>query len=147
MSISLPYSNSEDEAKEIVNDGFIKVFQNFHLFDEEKRFSTWLRRIMVNSAIDHYRKNKNHYHHIDADDISIQDFNDNVIDAMSAEEILDQVQNLPPAYKVVFNLYVLDGYKHHEIAETLNISIGASKSNLAKARNKLKIAIAKTNLN
>ena len=107
----------------------------------------WFRRIMVNSAIDHFRKNKKHYHHLDTEDLSIPDFNDNIIDAMSADEIINLVQNLPPAYKMVFNLYALDGYKHQEIAEMLNITIGTSKSNLAKARNKLKVAIDALNSN
>jgi RNA polymerase sigma-70 factor (ECF subfamily) len=147
MSISLPYTNSEEEAMEVVNDGFIKVFKNINVFDEKKKFRVWFRRIMVNSAIDHFRKNKNHYYHIDTDDISIPDFNDNVIDTLSAEEIMNLVQNLPPAYKMVFNLYALDGFKHSEIANMLNISIGTSKSNLAKARNKLKVAIDTLNSN
>ena len=147
MSISLPYTNNEEEAMEIVNDGFVKVFRSIGTFDSDKKFNVWFRRIMVNSAIDHYRKNKKHYHHMDTEDISIADFNDNVIDTISANEILNLVQNLPPAYKMVFNLYALDGYKHQEIAEMLNISIGTSKSNLAKARNKLKVAIDTLNSN
>ena len=147
MSISLPYTNNEEEAMEIVNDGFVKVFKNIALFDTEKIFNVWFRRIMVNSAIDHFRKNKKHYHHLDTEDLSVPDFNDNIIDAMSANEIINLVQNLPPAYKMVFNLYALDGYKHQEIAEMLNITIGTSKSNLAKARNKLKVAINALNSN
>jgi RNA polymerase sigma-70 factor (ECF subfamily) len=147
MSICLPYTNSEEEAMEVVNDGFIKVFKNIIVFDENKKFKVWFRRILVNSAIDHFRKNKNHYNHLDTEDISITDFNDNVIDTLSVEEIMSLVQNLPPAYKMVFNLYALDGFKHHEIANMLNISIGTSKSNLAKARNKLKVAIDTLNSN
>ena len=147
MSISLPYTNNEEEAMEIVNDGFIKVFKNIGVFDKDKKFNVWFRRIMVNSAIDHFRKNKKHYHHMDTEEISITDFNDNVIDRIAADEILNLVQNLPPAYKMVFNLYALDGYKHTEIANMLNISIGTSKSNLAKARNKLKVAIKTLNSN
>lgn len=84
---------------------------------------------------------------MDTEEISITDFNDNVIDRIAADEILNLVQNLPPAYKMVFNLYALDGYKHTEIANMLNISIGTSKSNLAKARNKLKVAIKTLNSN
>lgn len=145
MSISLPYTKNEDEAMEVVNDGFIKVFMNIRNYDNERPFKGWFRRILINTAIDNFRSNKNHYHHLDSEDISISDFNDNIIDTMSANEILNLVQCLPPAYKMVFNLYALEGYKHSEIADMLNISIGTSKSNLAKARNKLKKAIQTLN--
>ncbi len=130
---------------EVVNDGFIKVFMNMRHYDKERSFKGWFRRILINTAIDNFRSNKNHYHHLDAEDQTISNFNDNIIDTMSANEILNLVQCLPPAYKLVFNLYALEGYKHSEIAEKLNISIGTSKSNLAKARNKLKTAIQTLN--
>lgn len=145
MSISLPYSNNEDEAMEIVNDGFIKVFGNIRHYKKDRPFKRWFRKILINTAIDNFRSNRNHYHHQDSEDLSVSDFNDNIIDAMSANEILNLVKCLPPAYKLVFNLYALEGYKHREIAEKLNISIGTSKSNLAKARNKLKVAIQTLN--
>ena len=82
---------------------------------------------------------------MDSDDYSISCFDDDVMDVMSADEILNLVKDLSPAYKMVFNLYALEGYKHNEIAEMLNISIGTSKSNLAKARTKLKAAIQTLN--
>jgi len=145
MSISLPYTINEDEAMEVVNDGFIKVFKHINFYDSNRPFNGWFRRILINTAIDNFRHNKNHYYHLDSGDIEVSDFNDNIIDEMSANEILNLVQNLPPAYKMVFNLYALEGYKHKEIAEMLNISIGTSKSNLAKARNKLKVAINSLN--
>lgn len=141
MSISLPYVNSEDEAQEVVNDGFIKVFMNIHQYDKKRSFKGWFRRILINTAIDTFRKNKSHYNQIEFGETQIGNFDDNIIDRMSAEEILDLVQHLPQAYKIVFNLYVIEGYKHHEIAKILNISVGTSKSNLSKARNKLKESI------
>ena len=90
--------------------------------------------------------NQNH-HLLDIDEISVtNDFDENIIDKMSAEDILDVVQQLPPAYKMVFNLYVQEGYKHHEIAERLEITTGTSKSNLAKARKKLQMALLSLNV-
>jgi RNA polymerase sigma-70 factor (ECF subfamily) len=145
MSISLPYSNNEDEAMEVVNDGFIKVFMNIGNYEKGRSFKVWLRRILINTAIDNFRHNKKHNFLMDSEDYSISSFDDDVIDVMSADEILNLVQDLSPAYKMVFNLYALEGYKHNEIAEMLNISIGTSKSNLAKARNKLKAAIQTLN--
>jgi RNA polymerase sigma factor (sigma-70 family) len=145
MSISLPYSNNEDEAMEVVNDGFIKVFMNIGNYDKGRSFKVWFRRILINTAIDNFRHNKNHYFLMDSEDHSISSFDDDVIDVMSADEILNLVQELPPAYKMVFNLYALEGYKHNEIADMLKISIGTSKSNLAKARKKLKTAIQTLN--
>ncbi len=145
MSISLPYSNNEDEAMEVVNDGFIKVFMNIGDYEMGRSFKVWFRRILINTAIDNFRHNKNHYFLTEPEDHSISSFNDDIIDEMSANEILNLVQDLPPSYKMVFNLYALEGYKHNEIAEMLKISIGTSKSNLAKARNKLKVAIQSLN--
>lgn len=145
MSISLPYTNNEDEAMEVVNDGFLKVFKNMRHYVKGRSFKGWFRKILINTAIDNFRSNKNHYHHLDAADLTISDFNNDIIDTMSENEILNLVQGLSPSYKMVFNLYALEGYKHSEIAEKLNISIGTSKSNLAKARNKLKKAIQTLN--
>jgi RNA polymerase sigma-70 factor (ECF subfamily) len=141
MSVSLPYVNSENEAQEVVNDGFIKLFMNIHQYDKSKSFKGWFRKILINTAIDNFRQNKSHYNQIELGEAQVSNFDDNIIDKMSAEEILNLVQHLPKAYKIVFNLYVLEGYKHHEIAKILNISVGTSKSNLAKARNKLKESI------
>ncbi len=145
MSISLPYTNSEEEAMEVVNDGFVKVFRHIGNFEKDRSFKIWFRRILINTAIDNFRSNKNHYHHIDAEDAVVSDFNNNIIDKMSANEILNLVQGLPPAYRIVFNLYALEGYKHNEIADILKISTGTSKSNLSKARAKLKAAIQTLN--
>jgi RNA polymerase sigma-70 factor (ECF subfamily) len=141
MSISLPYVNNEEEAQEVVNDGFIKVFMNINQYDKSRSFKGWFRKILINTAIDNFRQNKNHYNQMELGEIQISNFDDDIVDKMSEEEILNLVQGLPQAYKIVFNLYVLEGYKHHEIAKILNISVGTSKSNLSKARNKLKESI------
>lgn len=138
MSICLRYSRDREEAKEIVNDGFVKVFTKLDKYTDSMSFKGWMRRIMINSAIDFYRKNEKHYHSMDivyAQGVSVDEEG---VSKLSEEEIMNAVQQLPPSYRIVFNLYVVEGFKHEEISYKLNISIGTSKSNLAKARMKLK---------
>jgi RNA polymerase sigma-70 factor (ECF subfamily) len=148
MSVSLPYSSTEEEAQEVVNDAFIKVFLNLSKYDTKQPFKGWFRRILINTAIDSLRSNKKYNYHLDVANETIEDrFDENIIEKMSAEEILKLVQALPPAYKMVFNLYAIEGYKHHEIAGKLQITEGTSKSNLAKARNKLRNALQSLNQN
>lgn len=135
MSVSLRYTRTRDEAIEIVNDGFIKIFNNVDKVDLTKSFKNWLRRIMVNTALDYYRQNHKHY---DQDDIQFAEHLSNRSDDASAnlayEELLEMIQRLSPTYRTVFSLFVIDGYSHEEIAKMLGVSVSASKSNLARAR-------------
>ncbi len=146
MGICLRYSRTREEAIEIVNDGFIKIFSKLEHYSKGLSFKGWLRKIMINSAIDYFRKNEKHYHSLDISHVQYKAANDSVIDLLSAEEIIAAIQRLPPSYRMVFNLYVVEGYKHEEIANQLNISIGTSKSNLAIARSKLKKMIAENGI-
>ena len=142
MSICLPYSKDRSEAEEIAHDGFLKVFTKIAQYDSDFQFKSWIRRIFVNSAIDYFRRNKKHYLSQDIDEAKdVEHMNDNIIDVLSAEEILTLVRQLSPQYQMVFNLYVLEGYKHNEIAEMMGITQVTSWSNLAKARQKLKEAM------
>jgi RNA polymerase sigma factor (sigma-70 family) len=93
---------------------------------------------MINSAIDYYRRNEKHYHSLDISHVQYESTSDNVFDNFGEQEIITAIQLLPPSYRMVFNLYVIEGFKHEEIANQLNISVGTTKSNLAIARNKLK---------
>lgn len=93
---------------------------------------------MINSAIDYFRRNEKHYHSLDISHIHYESSSEDVLDQLSEKEIIAAIQLLPPSYRMVFNLYVIEGYKHEEIANQLNISVGTTKSNLAMARNKLK---------
>ncbi|MEZ4775914.1 MAG: RNA polymerase sigma factor [Bacteroidia bacterium] len=141
MSICLRYSRDREEAKEIVNDGFVKVFSRMEKYSDELSFQGWVRRIMINSAIDFYRKNQKHYNSLDIVYASHVSVNESAIESLSEEEIMGLVQQLAPSYRIVFNLYVMEGFKHEEIAQKLNISAGTSKSNLAKARVKLQMML------
>lgn len=141
MSVCHRYARDPADAKEIVNDGFLKVFKDLSSFkaryeDVEGSLKGWLRQIMVHTAIDHFRKNHKHtlYFELEEGSFDLEDNSNNCIDKLSYDEILKMVQQLSPVYRTVFNLYVIDGYKHEEIADHLNISVGSSKSNLARAR-------------
>ena len=146
MSVCLRYCRSLDEAKEIVNDGFMKVFQKLDQHETESSFKGWLRKIMINSAIDHYRKESKHYNHVEAAADKVFEPNvSTVLDDISYAELIGMIQHLSPGYRAVFNLHVIDGYTHDEIGKILNISEGTSKSNLMKARENLKTMIEKAN--
>lgn len=145
MSICIRYAHSQEEAKDILNDGFMKVFSKIHLFDPAKSLKGWMRRIMINTAIDHFRNEKKHYYHSDISDYSNKGSNSNVIDDLSYNEIIELVHGLSPMYRMVFSLYVIEGYTHDDISRKLGISIGTSKSNLSKARGNLRKMLVKTN--
>ncbi len=143
MAVSMRYAKNYEEARDILNEGFMKVFTNIHKYKPSHSLESWIKRIVINTAIDHYRKNKKHQNQVDLDYASGEADHSNVsvISKLSAQEILKLVQKLSPAYRTVFSLYVMEGYNHREIAEKLGISEGTSKSNLAKARGKLRIMI------
>jgi RNA polymerase sigma factor (sigma-70 family) len=138
MGICLRYSRMREEAIEIVNDGFIKIFSKLDHYSVGMSFKGWLRKVMINSAIDYFRRNEKHYHSLDISHVHYEASSDDALDKLSEKEIIAAIQLLPPSYRLVFNLFVVEGYKHEEIANKLNISVGTTKSNLAIARNKLK---------
>jgi RNA polymerase sigma factor (sigma-70 family) len=144
MGVCLRYTQTRDEALEVVNDGFLKVFTKGEQFDSNYSFKAWLKRIMVNTALDYYRKNQKHYYHEnieDAHEVSISEANP--ISNLSYEELIDLVNKLPPSYRMVFSLFAIDGYSHEEIGKQLGISEGTSKSNLSRARDALRAMLAK----
>ena len=138
MSICLPYADSRDEAAEILNDGFMKLFNSIQQFDLKKPLKPWLRAIMVNTAINHYRQKQRMIQAEEMDQANQESEAESIISGISYQEIIAMLQKLPPAYRVVFNLYVIEGYKHEEIANMLGINVGTSKSNLFKAKESLR---------
>lgn len=144
-SIALRYSSNDQDADEILNDSFLKVFQNLDRYDDAQPFKTWLRTIAVNTAIDYYRKQLKEPVWQDTEKIQMPDIGEDVLSRISATEILQLIRNLTPVYRMVFTLYVIDGYTHKEIAEKLGIKEGTSKSNLQDARRKLQNMILKIN--
>lgn len=137
MAICRRYSRSQEEAIEILNDGFFKIMTQLDKYTSGLSFKGWVRRIMINAAIDHFRRNERHYNAIDISYIKEEDQFPDVLHHLSEEIILKAIQQLPPSYQIVFNLYVIEGFGHEEIAQKLGISVGTSKSNLSVARTKL----------
>jgi RNA polymerase sigma-70 factor (ECF subfamily) len=138
MGVCLRYATDEEEALDILHEGFIKVFRHIGKYKPGTSLSAWIRRIMVNTAIDYFRKNsRRRTEDMDeAYDISTND--PDAISRCTEREILEAIQELTPSYRAVFNLYVIEGYAHKEIAELLDITESTSRSNLVKARLKLK---------
>lgn len=155
MAVCLRYTKNHDQAKDILQDGFIKVFRSMEKFNRAGSFEGWIRRIMVNTAIDHFRRAKNAYLLL-GEERSIEDFGDqdeedtledggqeDDLPDLRPADVINAMQKLTPAYRTVFNLYVFEEMTHKEIAEMLGINIGTSKSNLAKAKHNLKKLLKK----
>ena len=138
LSICIRYSRNINEAKEVVNDGFMKVFAKIDQYNQESPFKGWLRKIMINASIDQYRKELKHQQQDPVEFAHLAFTQPQAITDLSHDELIRLVQKLSPAYRAVFNLHVIDGYTHEEIGKILNISAGTSKSNLLKARENLR---------
>jgi RNA polymerase sigma factor (sigma-70 family) len=141
LSVCMRYTNDRDSAEEVLQEGFIKIFEKLKAFNYKGSFEGWMRRIISNTAIDSIRKAKKNPILTDNDEDFKLGAEDPVIMreefeslGLKAEIALEAISQLSPAYKAVFNLYVLEEYTHKEIAETLGISEGTSKSNLSKAK-------------
>lgn len=139
LGICARYSNNINDAEDILQEGFMKVFNKIGSFRSEGSFEGWIKRIMINTAINHYHKNLKHHHHVDINDIQekLPDDEDEKIDPelpVSKDIILAIVQNMPEGYKFVFNMFVFEGYSHAEIAKKLGVSVNTSKTQLFKAR-------------
>jgi RNA polymerase sigma-70 factor (ECF subfamily) len=141
LGVCMRYSTDRDSAEEVLQEGFIKIFDKLDAFDYKGSFEGWMRRIMANTAIDSIRKKKKNPMLTDNDEDFKMGSEDPVVQreevefvGLKAEMALEAINQLSPAYKSVFNLYVLEEYTHKEIAEILGISEGTSKSNLSKAK-------------
>jgi RNA polymerase sigma-70 factor (ECF subfamily) len=144
MAVCDRYTHNQDDATEILNDGFLKVFKEIYRYkpayaDVVSSFKGWLRKIMVYTAIDHFRKNQKYHFTAELDNgiIQVSSHEQDALDRISYDEIIRAIQELTPGYRTVFNLFIIDGFTHDEIAQKLGISTGTSKSNLAKARRQL----------
>jgi len=145
LAVCYRYARDHDEAQDITHEGFIRVFDKLRSFKNTGSLEGWIRRIVVNNAIDYVRAKKKLVFDNEEETLlgNIYDEDYDLIDVnlankMKAELITELIQKLSPAYKTVFSLYVLEDYSHKDIAEALGISVGTSKSNLAKAKMKLK---------
>ncbi len=142
LGICLRYTHHREEAKDVMHDGFVKVFTRIWSFREESSLKTWLSHIMVNTAIDHIKKHNRKYNYLRLDDeehlqqVQEEDAMDNtdIPSQISGEDALNLMQQLPDKYRIALNLYAVDGFTHRQIAEQLGVKEGTSKSLIARAR-------------
>ncbi|WP_257657367.1 RNA polymerase sigma factor [Parapedobacter lycopersici] len=138
LGVCMRYVRTTAEAEDVLQAGFIKVFTQIESFRGEGSFEGWIRRVMINTAIETYRKNGRSVQVMELSEVTDAPQEAAVIDALACEDLLAMIRLLPDGYRAVFNLYAIEGYSHKEIAELLEISEGASKSQLSRARNWLK---------
>jgi RNA polymerase sigma factor (sigma-70 family) len=137
MGVCMRYANNDDDALDILHEGFIKVFKHVSAYQPGTSLSAWIRRIMVNTAIDYYRKTVRRRTEDIETAYNLSSSDADAISQCSERDILAAVKKLTPAYRAVFNMYVIEGFSHREIADQLEITESTSRSNLVKARLKL----------
>ena len=136
-ALCLRYSNDREEASDVLQEGFVRIFNRLRDYKKEGSFEGWMRKIMVNTALEKYRENHFLYNVDSIDDIKETDLETAEVDAddeLEANDLMGMIKSLPPQYKMVFNLYAIEGYSHKEIGQMLGITVGTSKSNLSRAR-------------
>lgn len=133
-AVCLRYAGSAEEAEDILQEGFIKVFKKLNTFRKEGSFEGWIRRIFVNTAIEHFRRKKYLQPVTEKEENTIEGSYLSVLDTLAERDIMELVQQLSPGYRTVFNMYVVEGYTHKEIGDMLGISEGTSKSQLSRAK-------------
>ena len=142
--VCLRYSNNEEDAKDLLQEGFIKIFKNIKQFNHNGSFEGWMRKIVVNTALERFRKNTRSLT-IDNEDYmdSLQLKYEHVLEELAYKDLMKMVQELSDQYRIVFNLYIIEGFSHKEISQKLNITESTSKSNLSRARELLKEKVRK----
>lgn len=145
FGVCLRYTDNEDDAQDILQEGFIKVFKHIKSFRSQGSLEGWIRRIIIHTSIEHYRRNSR-YFMADIDEARNVSLDVDVLSNLGRQEVLGLIQQLPVGYRTVFNLYVIEGYTHQEISLMLNISVGTSKSQLSRAKAILKEKIQQMNL-
>lgn len=143
MGISLRYSLNRDDALEVTNDAFIKVFNSIKSYNSTKPFKAWLRTVIINTAIDRRRKDLKHQQHANLDDAAGIGHQATAVENLNAQDILKIMEQLPPVQVTVFNLYEIDGYSHDEIAQMLSLSASSSRVYLTRAKERLRSIINK----
>lgn len=137
-AVCLRYAGNENDANDILQESFIKVYKNLPKFRSEGSFEGWIRRIFINTSIEHYRKKVKSFNISETHENTVKDTNIDALDVLAAKDIMKLVNELSPGYKSVFNLQVVEGYSHKDIAAMLGITEGTSKSQLARAKNALR---------
>ncbi len=136
-AVCLRYSGNAEDARDLLQDGFVKVFSNLHRYRGDGSFEGWVRRIFINTSIEHFRRKVYLNPITEAHENTFEDKELTALDGIATKDVLKLVQKLSPGYRTVFNLYVVEGYNHKEIGELMGISEGTSKSQLARAKSTL----------
>lgn len=134
FAVCLRYAPDYNTAQDLLQEGFVKVFRHIEKFRGDGSFEGWVRRIFVNTAIEHFRKQVNLYAIHDSDVKGFEYYHQGALETLKEQDIMNMIQKLSDGYRTVFNLYVIEGYSHKDIGEMLGISEGTSKSQLARAR-------------
>jgi RNA polymerase sigma factor (sigma-70 family) len=145
MGVCLRYSKDMEEAQDVLQMGFIKVFEKLEMYNQKGSLEGWIRKIIVNTALDNIRKNKKSQNNVDIEkvDYQLENHAETALEAMSAQDLLKVIQRMPTGFRTVFNMYVIEGYSHKEIAEELNITVSTSKSQFSRARSYLQKILIK----
>lgn len=143
-ALCLRYSGSAEDAQDVLQEGFIKVFGNLDKYRGDGSFEGWIRRIFVNTAIEYFRRKLKVSTVSEIDENAMEDKEWNGFEALAEKDIINMLQEISPGYRQVFNMYVIEGYSHKEIADMLGITEGTSKSQLARAKTSLKRIIETT---
>jgi len=133
-AVCLRYASSSEEAEDILQEGFIKIFKKLESYRGEGSFEGWIRRIFVNTAIEHFRRRRYLQPVTEKEENTVEGKYLSVLDSLAEKDILELIRQLSPGYRTVFNMYVVEGYTHKEIGDMLGISEGTSKSQLSRAK-------------
>ncbi len=142
--VCLRYASNQDDAQDILQEGFIRVFSRLDSFRGEGSLEGWIRRIMIHTSIEHYRK-KSRYFLVDVNEATEVEVLPDALGRLGRQEVLELIQNLPAGYRTIFNLYEVEGFSHQEISVMMNVSVGTSKSQLSRAKSWLKERIEHLN--
>lgn len=144
FATAIRHTNSREDAEDVLQDSFVKIFKHIKSYREDFSFEGWMRRIVVNTAITHYRKNQKHSRHQEIESVPAtpQDMENKVDPEFTADELEFAISQLPLGYRTVFCMYVIEGFKHQEIAEQLGVDVNTSKSQLSRARKYLQRVLA-----
>jgi RNA polymerase sigma-70 factor (ECF subfamily) len=147
MGVCLRYTNDYEEAQDVLQEAFVKIFTKLPDFESKGSLEGWVRRIMVNTALDAYRRAKKHQNNVDVDSVGyLLDSNDYTIETINANDLLKIIHTIPEGYRVVFNLFAIEGYSHKEIAERLGVTESTSKSQFSRAKKMLRKILVEKNI-
>ena len=146
LGVCMRYSKNSEQAEDVLQDGFVKVFTKLSFYKGDGSLEGWIRRIVVNTALDQIRKNAKFQDNVALDDVGYKiELKGNVLESLAAEDLLKLINEMPTGYKVVFNMFAIEGYSHKEIAEKLEVSENTSKSQYSRARAFLKKKLEERN--